>query len=79
MKESILLFNFQNREQLLKLEMLLFPLKIRLKKIQKEDYLKPLGYFAESPDVTPSDEIYAGNELAASDDDFCKSSESETG
>ncbi|RGS77278.1 hypothetical protein [Coprococcus sp. AF21-14LB] len=47
-KETVLLFNFQDRTQLRKLEMLLLPMKIRLKKVAKEDYLKPLGSFVNS-------------------------------
>ena len=57
-KETVLLFNFQDRTQLRKLEMLLLPMKIRLKKVAKEDYLKPLGSFVNSPDVTFSDTCY---------------------
>lgn len=64
-KETILLFNFQDRTQLRKLEMLLLPMKIRLKKVAKEDYLKPLGSFVNSTDVTSSDASYAGEELPA--------------
>lgn len=64
-KETILLFNFQDRTQLRKLEMLLLPMKIRLKKVAKEDYLKPLGSFVNSPDVTFSDTCYDGEELPA--------------
>ena len=64
-KETVLLFNFQDRTQLRKLEMLLLPMKIRLKKVAKEDYLKPLGSFVNSPDVTFSDTCYDGEELPA--------------
>lgn len=64
-KETVLLFNFQDRTQLRKLEMLLLPMKIRLKKVAKEDYLKPLGSFVNSPDVTSSDTCYDGEELPA--------------
>lgn len=63
MKEMILLFNFQDRERRLALEMLLFPLHVRLRAVKKEEYLKPLGSFAGSSDVTSVDELYEGPEL----------------
>lgn len=64
-KETILLFNFQDKAALRKLEMLLLPMKIRLKKVAKEDYLKPLGSFVNSPDVTSCDDVYDKEELPA--------------
>ena len=59
----ILLFNFQDRERRLALEMLPFPLHVRLRAVQKEEYLKPLGFFAGSSDVSSTDELYNGPEL----------------
>lgn len=64
MKETVLLFNVTDKQRLLKMEMALFPQKVRLKKIKKEDYAQPLGYLAEVPDSTPSQQIYEGEELA---------------
>ena len=46
MKETILLFNPQAKEELLKIETALFPLRIRLKKVTREDSNQPLGVLA---------------------------------
>ena len=51
MKETILLFNAPAKEDLLKIEMALFPLHIRLKKISREDYSQPLGVLAGMKDM----------------------------
>lgn len=64
-KETVLIFNFQDKTALRKLEMLLLPMKIRLKKVAKEDYLKPLGSFVNSPEVTPCEDVYDKEELPA--------------
>ena len=54
MKETILLFNAPDKEKLLKIEMALFPLRLRLKRIQKEDYNQPLGFLAGMKDIAPA-------------------------
>ena len=46
MKETILLFNIQDRQKALKIEMALFPLHVRLRRIKPEDYGHTLGYLA---------------------------------
>ena len=63
MKETILLFNPPEKERLLKLEMALFPLRVRLKKISLSDYNQPLGVLAGIKDMTPADGTYDGPEL----------------
>ena len=55
MKETILLFNPPEKDALLKLEMALFPLRIRLKRIPREDYNQPLGVLAGMKDMTPAE------------------------
>lgn len=64
MKETILLFNVPDKSQLLKIEMALFPLRMRLKHIKKEDYNQPLGILAGVKDLEASEEIYSGEELS---------------
>lgn len=63
MKETILLFHAPDRNERLKIEMALFPLKVRLRKIEKEDYNHPLGYLAGIKDAIPASEPYQGDEL----------------
>ena len=63
MKETILLFNPPEKDALLKLEMALFPLRIRLKRIPREDYNQPLGVLAGMKDMTPAEGTYDGPEL----------------
>lgn len=56
MKETILLFHVPDKEQLLKLEMALFPLHVRFRHIQAEDYNQPLGFLAGVSQVKPATE-----------------------
>lgn len=63
MKETILLFNPPDKKELLKLEMALFPLHIRLKHVQLSEYNQPLGVLAGLKDIESSPDIYEGTEL----------------
>lgn len=63
MKETILLFNFQNKQRLSNLKRVLLPFHIRLKEINKEDYLQPLGYLAGVKEMASIESIYSGQEL----------------
>lgn len=63
MKETILLFNPPEKDRLLKLEMALFPLHVRLKKVVPSKYNQPLGVLAGIKDMTPAEGIYDGPEL----------------
>ena len=76
MKETILLFNPPEKADLLKIEMALFPLRIRLKKIGKEDYSQPLGVLAGMKDIAPCEEQYDGPELPGTMFFFCFLSDS---
>lgn len=76
MKETILLFNPTEKADLLKIEMALFPLRIRLKKIGKEDYSQPLGVLAGMKDIAPCEEQYDGPELPGTMFVFCFLSDS---
>ena len=63
MKETILLFNFKDKKELQKLKMAVLPLKIRLKLINKEDYLKPVGFLADIKEIEDNDLKYDGEEF----------------
>ena len=71
MKETILLFNPPEKEKLLKIEMALFPLHVRLKKISPEHYNQPLGVLAGIKDMTPVEGVYSGGELPGTLFVFC--------
>ena len=71
MKETILLFNPPEKEKLLKIEMALFPLHVRLKKISPEQYNQPLGVLAGIKDTTPVEGVYSGGELPGTLFVFC--------
>lgn len=75
MKETILLFNAPEREKLLKIEMALFPLHIRLKKVLPKDYSQPLGVLAGMKDMEPVPGEYSGPELPGTMFVFCFLSE----
>ena len=63
MKETILLFHVPDKEKLLKIEMALFPLHVRLKKVKTEEYNQPLGVLAGVKDAVPKEGAYNGNDL----------------
>ena len=63
MRETVLLFNFSDTEKRNKVARALFPLKIKIKEIEKKDYLQPIGYLAGSKEIPPVEEIYEGEEL----------------
>lgn len=63
MKETILLFNPPEKDRLLKLEMALFPLHVRLKKVAPSEYKQPLGVLAGIKEMTPAEGTYDGPEL----------------
>lgn len=71
MKETILLFNPPEKEKLLKIEMALFPLHVRLKKISPEQYNQPPGVLAGIKDMTPVEGVYSGGELPGTLFVFC--------
>ena len=63
MKETILLFNPPEKDRLLKLEMALFPLRVRLKKVAPSEYNQPLGVLAGIKEMTPAEGTYDGPKL----------------
>lgn len=63
MREMILLFHFSDREKRNKITRALLPLKLKIKEVEKKDYLQPIGYLAGNPDIAPAEEEYNGSEL----------------
>lgn len=63
MKETILLFHVPDKEKLLKIEMALFPLHVRLKKVKTEEYNQPLGVLAGVKDAVLKEGAYNGDDL----------------
>ena len=63
MKETILLFHPPEKDRLLKIEMALFPLHIRLKRVAREEYNQPLGVLAGIKDMTPAEGSYEGDNV----------------
>lgn len=75
MKETILLFNPPAKDRLLKIEMALFPLHIRLKRVESSEYNQPLGVLAGVKDIEPVEGTYDGPELPDTMFVFCFLSE----
>lgn len=71
MRESILLFHISDKEVKKKVERALLPLRVRIRHIALKDYSQPLGVLAGLPDMTPSEEIYNGEELSDTMIVFC--------
>lgn len=63
MRESILLINFQDKKKLREIQMMAMAVKLRMKQVDKSDYLQPIGYLAGNKEIQPVDAQYEGEEL----------------
>lgn len=63
MRETVLLINFQDEKQLRDLKMILFTLKIRMKKVEKKEYLQQIGCLTGLKEMEAAAEHYEGEEL----------------
>lgn len=64
MKESVLLFHFQDKESVTEIRKLLLPLGISVLPIDRAQYHQPLGALAGIPEITPAAGSYRGKELS---------------
>lgn len=60
---TVLLFNFTDKSRFDKILRAALLQKIRIKKVNMEDYLQPMGYLAGKKDFAPTQEKYDGPEL----------------
>ncbi len=60
---TVLLFNFTDKSRLDKILRAALLMKIRIKKVSREDYLQPMGYLAGKKDIAPFEGKYDGPEL----------------
>lgn len=63
MKETILLYGFQDGERLTKTKKALLPLEMRIKQVQPCDYSQPVGYMAGLKEIPGADSPYEGPEF----------------
>lgn len=63
MKPTILLFNFSDKPRLDKIIRAILPLKIKIKKVDKEDYMQPIGSLIGIKGIDSIEEKYDGPEL----------------
>lgn len=63
MKPTILIFNINDKVRFGNMIRALLPLGIRIRKINKNEYLQPIGYLAGAKDLQPVEEEYRGEEL----------------
>lgn len=63
MKETVLLFHVPDKEKLLKIEMALFPLRVRLKQVNLDEYSQPLGVLAGIKEMEKIEVPYSGEDL----------------
>lgn len=60
---TILLFNITDKTRYSNILKAAMPLKVKIKKVDKEDYLQPIGYLAGKKETTAVSEKYEGPEL----------------
>ncbi len=65
MRETILIAACLDKDRRNKLTRALLPLRIRLKEISKEDYGKPIGFFAGIKELDPGELAWNGEELSS--------------
>lgn len=63
MRETVLLFHFSDRDKRNRIARALLPLKVRIKEIEKADYLNPVGFLAGNKEIEAAQDIYDGPEL----------------
>lgn len=63
MRETVLLINFQDAKQLREIKMILLSMKIKMKTVEKKEYLQKIGYLAGMKDTEPVQDVYGGEEL----------------
>jgi len=61
MNESVLLYNFEKKDYWNKMKMVFLKMGIKIRKIEKEDYLQPIGALAKIKDIERREEIYEGD------------------
>ena len=64
MRETILLFHFTDTDQRNRLVRALFPLRMKIKEISREDYGNPVGYLAGNKELVPEKELVTGDEIS---------------
>lgn len=63
MKPTILLFNITDKTKYANILKAAMPLKVRIKKVDIEDYLQPIGYLAGKKEIDSVPEKYEGSEF----------------
>jgi hypothetical protein len=63
MKPTILLFNITDKTRYASILKAALPLKVKIKKVDREEYLQPIGYLAGKKEIAPALEKYEGPEL----------------
>ena len=58
--ETVLLYNFDESEKARKIKMVLLKMKLKIKKVSKEQYLEPSGFLAGNNVIPSSGDIYEG-------------------
>lgn len=66
MKKIILLYNVQDREEMLKIRKALLPLKLQVRQVKKEDYNRKIGLLAGMKELKEDGGTYMGEELEES-------------
>lgn len=63
MKPTILMFNITDKTRYDGVIKAALPLRVKIKKVDREEYLQPIGYLVGNKDIDPTLEKYEGPEL----------------
>lgn len=62
--ETVLLYNLEEGEKARKVQMTLLKMKVKIRKVAKEQYLEPVGFLVGNKEIGSSGEIYEGEGFA---------------
>lgn len=61
--ETVLLYNFDEGEKARKIKMVLLKMKVKIKKVSKEQYLEPIGFLAGNKEIPSSGTFMRGKDF----------------
>lgn len=64
MKETVLVYNFTEKERVEKLKRALLPMRVKVRNVKKEEFLMPVGVLAGVKEIEETGEEYDGEGFA---------------
>lgn len=62
--ETVLLYNLEEGEKARKVKMVLLKMKVKIRKVSREQYLEPIGFLAGDKEIKSCEEVYEGENFS---------------